>query len=291
MREGRPKISFAEAMAGLRRRIENGDFPEEEPPCPLSQKDHYPSCDGYGNLISIEIVDGRSYSCAKPCPVCLGKNAAKMNERHLKFALKTFAEKLPFIHKEALLNPDSLKGTDCTKAVGAWLGSLKPTYDKKRIVAGRGLILVGPPGIGKTIAAVFAVGEALRLCPNLLIRAWWNFSDLIEGHLHGNTAAGTSWAAQKEFVRKQIDTAGMIVLDDLGRAKRYDNASLQAQQDILFRALSRGVNDRIPVILIGNLRYDALKGIVGTDAGRSRLDSDYWMVREIVGQDLRQRVA
>jgi hypothetical protein len=268
---------FASALASLKARIDSGAFPEIEPACRF--------CDGYGNLISEVVEDGRTYSTAKPCPACAERNQARKHGAMTSCALDRFKNTIPHGLQFAL-DHRFVWETKARDIVGRYCGVVK--VEKNRLTAEHGLIMLGSPGVGKTIAALFGITELIHRCPWTDIFHVQNFSALLDQYQHGSPEAGPSWAAQKDHTRRRITRAGLIVIDDIGRQVKYDGASRSAQQDLLFLVLSKASDDRIPCVLISNLDKDGFRQFLGSDAARSRLDAPYWAISTITGDDLRQ---
>lgn len=120
------------------------------------------------------------------------------------------------------------------------------------------------------------------------IAIWLNFGDLIEGVVHGDARGGDNFLAQRDYVRRQIETADAIVVDDIGRNVKYTDVTRSAQQDVLFRVMDPAIGSHVPTVLVSNLHYDALRGVVGSGAGRLRLDGPYWIVASITDPDMRK---
>ena len=139
------------AASGLRDRIDSGRLLEIEPTCPLAKKTSLPRCDGSGHLISEEIVEDRAYSCARPCPVCQERNQAEKHRRMTDISISHYQSTLPKGLRFAL-DHRFVWDTPARRVVDGYCDLIHLKND--RLESEHGLILLGSPGVGKTIAAI-----------------------------------------------------------------------------------------------------------------------------------------
>ena len=242
-------------LNSIREKYRLGKYPD------ASERCQYPGCDGYGHVISVEVVDGRPYSCARPCP----DHAARRENRHRQTCENKALQNLAgLVHSEfhrAIFRPSNLESTDSMGALEVFLSGIYRN-DYGRLQAKRGLILCGSAGCGKSTAAIYAVAQCLRVNPYAKISIWPNFADLLNAFNYGDSRAGSGFLDQREYVKKQFESADLLLLDDVGRCGRSTELERSATREILFRAMSKAIEDRIPAIFIANVNYNELERII-----------------------------
>lgn len=251
---------------------------EEEPSgCPYANREQYPRC--YNGHLAILCQDEFGpYERFKPCPICTEKDQQKREVKICAAAIENLRHSVaPIFHPAVDLN---FNPHTTARYCENYLDKAVRRVGN-RLHADKGFFLCGTPGTGKTFASIYALSRMIRLCPLTRPFHAQNWSDLIDRYL---TFADT------RPLRRQIEQADAIVVDDIGRVKRTDQAAKTAQQDLLFLLIDRAMGYEIPAILISNLSVADFLNLLGSGAAKSRAESLWWVWSEVTGADLRQKV-
>ena len=133
------------------------------------------------------------------------------------------------------------------KAVAAYVGKLEDRYE-----AGEGLVLLGPPGLGKTLTLTAIVNEACRQGMSGAYRVW---PDVL-----ATLKAG--FAGERDDDRRQAVTAlrdvDLLALDELGirAGSEFDHAQL-------FELIDHRYRERLPTLIAANVTAAELPQVVG----------------------------
>lgn len=117
------------------------------------------------------------------------------------------------------------------------------------VADGQGLILRGPVGVGKTVAALHIVGE----CAQRSVPAWFaRCSSLLDDiSASGRFSQGSKF----DELRLRLEKAVVLVLDDFGQERGDSWAERQLETII-----ARRYDDQLPVVVTTNLTGEEMAG-------------------------------
>ncbi len=147
----------------------------------------------------------------------------------------------------ASIQPVTTSARALRRAVEAYAGNLQARYD-----AGDGLLMLGPPGLGKTLALCAIVNEACQHWRGPIYRSWPDvLADLKAG------IGGKRDDARRTAVERLRD-APLLALDELGvkSASDFDHAELFALIDWRYR-------QQLPTLVATNAGTANFAALVG----------------------------
>ena len=196
---------------------------------PSEQPDACPRCDGRGWVVEPDEGSGR----ARPCDCRRGDavprllSAAGIPPRYERCSLTNFQEG----GNEQLLRAKTL----CQRYVDGFLGADGGFSES-------GLILIGPPGVGKTHLAVAVLVDLMR---RFSLRGLFvDFTSLI--HQIQSTFEPTSRDSQHAILESVMD-AELLVLDELGARKPTAWVT-----DILYLVMNGRYTRKLPTLFTTN---------------------------------------
>jgi len=260
------QIDVTTAIEQLRTHILAAQSQDADPVCP--------DCDGYGHVIG---------PCgARPCHCAVERNSV--------LALKRIDAQVLAKYKDAIWRPATLDQTKPPfQAVKDWLRDLQSRPC--------GLVLCGPPGIGKTTAAVYAAGQMAIAHPYWQIALWLNGTRTIRDLIFG-----TGDEHKRRDLIDQIYGSDALVFDDIGRSQTWSNAH-ERIESLLYDVTDYALGNEVPCVLVFNISKKDLIG--GTQGGPlshprqegawirnasllSRMGSNYWKILNCTGPDMRK---
>ena len=154
-----------------------------------------------------------------------------------RFAWKTFADYIPTT-------------TDQEHALTVVAGYAK---DTAKLKLGRGMIITGTVGVGKTHLAASIINEIIK--PDNSVNAIYvTFSDMIR-HIR---SAWRDRSVDEQSLINKYSSASMLIIDEIGVQYGSDSEMVQ-----MFEVMNKRYGEMLPTVLISNLPIEELTKLLG----------------------------
>lgn len=199
-------------------------------------------------------IGERGYRMDWHCPECERerfRTERALQAEHLRYEHWKHASGVPTRYRCAVpasIQPVSPSAKSLRAAVQAYTGDLRARYD-----AGSGLVLIGPPGLGKTLALAVIINEACKVYRGPVYATWPDALAALKAGFGG---------AKDDPRREAVDSlrdAPFLALDEVAGvrdASDFDHSELFGLIDYRYR-------ERLPTLVAANATATQFPGLVG----------------------------
>ena len=125
--------------------------------------------------------------------------------------------------------------------------------DTEKLNRGRGMIITGTVGVGKTHLAAAIINEIIK--PDNSVNAIYiTFSDMIR-HIR---SAWRDRSVSETYVIEKYSTVSLLIIDEIGVQYGSDSEMVQ-----MFEVMNKRYGEMLPTVLISNLQMDELCRLLG----------------------------
>lgn len=199
-------------------------------------------------------IGERGYRMDWHCPDCERERfrvERALQAEHLRYEHWKHSSGIPVRYRCAVpasIQPLSPSAKSLRAAVQAYTGDLRARYE-----AGSGLVLIGPPGLGKTLALAAIINEACKVYRGPVYATW---TDALAAMKAG--FGGAKDDPRREAVERLRD-APFLALDEIAgvrEASDFDHGELFGLIDYRYR-------EELPTLVAANATAAQFPGLVG----------------------------
>lgn len=211
--------------------------------CPEHQVDYGP-----------DRIGERGYRMDWHCPHCERerfRTERALQDEHLRYEHWKHSSGIPTRYRSAVpasIQPLSPSAKSLRAAVQAYAGDLRARYE-----SGAGLVLIGPPGLGKTLALAAIINEACKVYRGPVYATWPDALAALKAGF-----GGAKDDPRREAVERLRD-APFLALDEIAgvrEASDFDHGELFLLIDYRYR-------QGLPTLVAANATAAQFPGLVG----------------------------